>query len=365
MERLFPFRTFPHSNQKQHQPESTNQDDDLKVKRCCCLFNPIIPELDLNPCSTLTRRFPVDSFSQNSSSPDDRITGVNVHGTEAFILWSVIISLLIVSLITTGSCLLVIWSLKLIPDQESVLFVPNSDVIFKGDVESSSIHLNQNVIKGMLRLITTSHKSCCNIHVTNPLMHHSSTGISSLSGHVTFDTGTSSLNINPDEGIEAIASNGFRVISPETGQVIFPPDISSIPLPPLFSSLAVTGGAKNVKGIRSPVDRSLRIEGSDMIEIRGNQGVNVDSKIITLDSNSTSVSSTNGSIIMNGVKGIHLGLGKRDVHPSSLSSFAAPSFKLCLCGSSGKIFKLHIRSFNESTCSDVMSLSESNNPCFT
>jgi len=252
---------------------------------------------------------------------------------EAFILVSLVIGLVLVSVITSLASFYLIFKLNLFPGKEMISFDSNGRVIFNQNVDLNRIHLTNNGIKE----------------------------VETITGNVVLQTSSSRLSVN-DEGIEISAPNGFQVVSPETGRKIFPPDFSSLSLPSSLSSLSISGGVTGVKKIRSPVDQDLEIRGSS-IKMRGNQGVDIRGKTISIRGEQISLSSLNGSVIFDAADGIYLrGLPAYSVEADKPESFPVTvQYKVCVCGKSGRLFKLHMKTA-ETTCADVR-FPESRNPC--
>lgn len=78
----------------------------------------------------------------------DDVSGFNVSGTEAFIVVSLVIGLFLVSLVTTITCLFIIFKLQLFPGSELITFDSQNNVIFRTNIDLNKVHLNQNVIRG-------------------------------------------------------------------------------------------------------------------------------------------------------------------------------------------------------------------------
>ena len=256
----------------------------------------------------------------------------NIHGTEAFILVSLLTGLLVVSVLTTGTSIFLMIKLNLFPGSAVISFDKTGQVIFNQPVDIERIHLTHNTISG----------------------------VESISGDVSFETPTSHLSVN-DQSIEISSPNGFQIVSPDTGDKIFPVNLSSLALPSSLSSLSVPGGIKNVKRIRSPIDSDLDIKATS-VKIRGNQGLQTEGRTVSLSAGSNIViSSLNGSIILDAHEGIYLQGLKRGVTPSPSSEETVLQYKLCICGKSGRLFKLHLKT-PDTTCADVR-FPESANPC--
>lgn len=251
------------------------------------------------------------------------------------------------SLISSLSLCLIIFKLNLFPGYELISFNPDDQSV---------------VLNGMTTL--------SNIQLATPIID----GVESMQGNLHLSSGPSSLSIN-SESIEFKSPGGLKVISSKTGEEIFPAKLSSLSLPSELSSLSLPGGVKGIKKIRSPINEDMVIESkTGRILIRGNQGVTLDSKIVTITGGEVNIKSSNGSIQLtagsadyaNGIiesdpdAGIFL-TGIPTMNHDDTYSNKNFQYKLCVCGKTGKIFKLQMKN-RETTCADVR-FPESVNPC--
>ncbi|KAI1305918.1 Beta-sarcoglycan [Halotydeus destructor] len=275
------------------------------------------------------------SRSSNDDQEKEKVLNVaNVKGTEAFVLVSLVVGLFVLSLLTTVISLFIVIKLRLVPGSETITFSKDGNVVFNGETNLNKIHLYQNKIKG----------------------------VSQLTGNIRLEAGNSYLNVN-SKGIEIGSDEGFQVISPKTGKKIFPPDFNSLSLPSTLSSLSLPGGAQNVHKIRSPIDEDLNIASKDRVRIKGNEGVTIDGKQISLSSNGMFLSSVNGSVVLDAARGVVFKFDPNDIYPKKMDSSVSGSlqYKLCICSKSGRVFKLQMKTA-QSSCADVR-FPESINPC--
>lgn len=123
------------------------------------------------------------------------------------------------------------------------------------------------------------------------------------------------------------------------------------------------GGAKNVHKIRSPIDQDLTISAKERIRIKGNEGIKLDGKEIHFTSNGMFLTSVNGSVVLEGKRGVSFNLNPLDNYPRKEDEerTTALHYKLCICAKSGRVFKLHMKNAHN-TCADVR-FPESINPC--
>lgn len=181
-------------------------------------------------------------------------------------------------------------------------------------------------------------------------------GVQELEGNIEVQAGQSRMSFN-DKGIQLTSPRGLRVLSSKTGQQIFPVDFGSMPLPASLSTLALDGGAKNVKKIRSPSDEDLQITG-DSVSIGGSQGIRAEGRQVSIDAKDIRISSQNGSIVLDAEAGIYIPaiLGNDDD-----SRDKNLQYKVCICSKTGRLFKVHMKAADTS-CADVR-FPESVNPC--
>lgn len=251
-----------------------------------------------------------------------------MHGTEAFVLVWFIGILSVISVLTTASSVYFMFKFRLFPGSEVIQFQENGKVVFKHDIAIETMKL-----------------------ITNRLM-----GVQMVDGNILMLSGKSQISLG-DEGIDIVTPHGLNVVSPKTKKQIFPVDFGSQPLPSSVSSLSMKSGAKNVKKIRSPIDHDLEISGGSVL-VGGSQGVRVEGRKVEIDGHDVSISSRNGSIILNASDGIFM-----PALPvvSDDTVEAVMQYKLCICSKSGRVFRLHMKTA-DTTCADVR-FPESVNPC--
>jgi len=257
---------------------------------------------------------------------------IQMKGLEAVGFVSFVVLILVISILTTITNLIIIYKLKLFPDMELMTFI-NENVLFHGDVDLDKVLLSKSQING----------------------------ISTISGDLILESGTSAININ-DNGIQIQSDNGFEVRTRDSDKLIFPIDFGSLSIPSL-PSLSLPGGAKDVNKIRSPTDKDLNIESHHKIKIRGNEGIDLESKRIEVNASSIFLSSIKGIIVLDSKEGIHINMktfngivdNNNDGPEKKLQN------KLCVCGKTGRIFQIQLRHASHG-CADVR-FPESANPC--
>ena len=279
---------------------------------------------------TLSKSEMKSGFGSHNHLSGTGHSSVNINqGTESFILVTLLVGLLAVSLLTTGASFYLVAKFNLFPGPALISFDEDGYLIFRQSVDMDWVRLTHNTVSG----------------------------VESISGDVVFETPASSVTVN-NEKVEFISPNGFQVTSPETGDKIFPGNLSSLSLPSSLSSLAVTAGIKDVKRIRSPVDSDLDIRGGS-VKLRGNLGFHAEGRTVSLlAAKDIITSSFNGSVVLDAHEGIYLKGLKRS--PGGQTGEDS-QYKLCVCGKSGRIFRLHAKT-PDTTCADVR-FPESANPC--
>lgn len=293
------------------------------------------------PSSSLNR-LSIDD-NQNSSVMMPKVNNKNNcnHHHRKELLVIVIIALLIISIATTITLLAIIYRLRLIPGFEYFTIIDDNVILHKDTYIDRILLSNNNRISGL----------------------------SSITGNIRFESGQSLLHIN-NNGIRLKSKNGLEIRSSSNDQLLFPFDLSSLPLNSI-KTLSVPNGIRDVKMIRSPLNEDLNIISKGNIRIRGNEGINVEGKQIKVDGKNIFLSSLNASIIMDGHKGIYLDMNSfksrivrrhsRPEEESSTSEQMDLQYKLCICGRNGQLFRMAIKD-SSSSCADAR-FPKSDNPC--
>ncbi|KPM10974.1 sarcoglycan-like protein [Sarcoptes scabiei] len=279
------------------------------------------------------REINADDDSEDGDEDEDQLVSKRNYLIK-FGLTAITIFLLIVSISTTITLLIIIYRLRLIPGFEYFTITDDGDIVFHRDTYIDRIQLQQNQIDD----------------------------VESITGNVALESGSSSLRINRD-GIELRSRSGLEVRCPKTGKILFPFDISSIPLDSI-KTLSVPNGIGDVKMIRSPIDKDLVISSTKKLNFRGNKGIHLEGKKIRLEANKIYLSSKNSNIILDGKKGVYLNMERfknkiiTEKQPFDASKL---QYKLCVCGKNGRLFKMAVKD-QSSSCSDAR-FPESDNPC--
>lgn len=179
--------------------------------------------------------------------------------------------------------------------------------------------------------------------------------VNRIAGDLSFEAGNSYLKLD-NSGIEIKSANGLEVYS-NKGNLLFPPDLSRISIPEM-DSISIPGGAKGVHMIRSPINQDLGIYSKEKLHITGNEGVHLSSKSVHLNAASINLTSTDSAIILDAAKGISLNMADMPIVNSAAKTY---EYKLCICGKTGRIFRIKINDEYHG-CADVK-FPESINPC--
>ena len=99
------------------------------------------------------------------------------------------------------------------------------------------------------------------------------------------------------------------------------------------------------------------------MKIRGNEGIDLESKRIEMEASSLFLSSINSSIILDAKEGIYLNMKTLGKIVDNKESFGDQRLqnKLCVCGKTGRIFQIQLNHPSHG-CADVR-FPESINPC--
>ena len=242
---------------------------------------------------------------------------------------------LIISFITSMASLVFIMKLNLIPGLEPIKYNDNLTTIQNDFLVLNQIYLNENKISVK----------------------------EDINGNLSFETPNAYLKLNSDQ-IEFYAKDELAFKSIASKNKLFPPDFSKIDSIPI-SHLAIPNGLQMVNKIRSPTDQDLRIEASNSLVLKGNNGLKLDSKQISLKSSQISINSlnstinfdtTNGEIYLQFENNLRIQSNNKKIDLQEQSVY----YKLCICGN-GLLFKLMIK--DETTkCNDVR-FPVSSDPC--
>lgn len=156
----------------------------------------------------------------------------------------------------------------------------------------------------------------------------------------------------------------FEVKHPKTGRDIFSTKNPNFGLPQGVRHLYVDYATTS--RISSPVDENLVLRSDSYIRFKGNEGTRMEGKHILWSADQfLLLKSLNGSIIMNGTKGVTVDMTQMRIAASTLSGVSTVSqYKVCVCMPSGKLFrvKVHPGHSSQTACSRANIVTHSD-PC--
>jgi hypothetical protein len=180
-------------------------------------------------------------------------------------------------------------------------------------------------------------------------------------GHMDSDLKRPQLRISPHE-ITLTNVDSFRVVDPSTGRVYFdafaPEFVMQDPLETLEASEVETNH------LVSPINQDLLIKSDSGLELMGAEGIQVEAKSLKMEAGENmEVTATLGSITLDGrvnLDPLALPVGGGG-YPGETTQY-----KVCICGGSGKLFTVPVKSKSKSHKSSGMACLQSfgdTHPC--
>ena len=151
--------------------------------------------------------------------------------------------------------------------------------------------------------------------------------------------GQPQLRISPQE-INLINVDSFRILDPESGQVYFDAFAPEFHMEDPIESLAASEIETN--RLVSPLNKDLFIKSDSGLDLMGAEGISVEAKSLDIEAGQDiTLTSSSGSISLDGqvtLDPLALPIGGGG-YPGETTQF-----KLCICGSSGKVFTVPVKS---------------------
>lgn len=156
----------------------------------------------------------------------------------------------------------------------------------------------------------------------------------------------------------------FEIKHPQTGRDVFSTKYPNFGLPSGFRHLYVDYATTSK--LSSPVDENLILRSDSYIRFKGNEGTKMEGKHIVWSADQFLVlKSTNGSIILNGTKGVTVDMTQMRIGAGTSYGVSTVSqYKVCVCMPSGKLFrvKVHPGHSSQTACSKINMVLHSD-PC--
>lgn len=175
------------------------------------------------------------------------------------------------------------------------------------------------------------------------------------------------LRISPHE-ISLSNVESFRVVDPETGRIYFDAFAPEFDISDPIDSLAASEVETN--RLVSPLNRDLLIKSDAKLSLTGAEGIQAEAKHIKLEAGQDiTITSSEGDIILDGdvqLDPLALPVGGGGY----LSEIA--QYKLCICGTSGKIYAVSVgskmkdfKSASGMACVHAVDNKSNKHPCHT
>lgn len=133
----------------------------------------------------------------------------------------------------------------------------------------------------------------------------------------------------------------FQVVHPKTGNNIFSTHNPYFSVP--YGVRHLYAEHVTTSRISSPVNQSLFLKSDSMIIFKGNEGTRMEGKHISWSADQfLFLKSVNGSIILNGTKGVTMDTKQIPFATASSNTSTVSQYKICVCMPSGKLFRVKV-----------------------
>ncbi|GAB6033648.1 hypothetical protein CHUAL_013711 [Chamberlinius hualienensis] len=262
----------------------------------------------------------IKSVPESVSLDDIYFYKTGIRGRKKYLLYVVIILLFLIALANIITTFALMGVLRLAYGLESLEFIP------KGLLIRFLENCNIDVVIPANGLVGGFKGEDLNIYGNNqPIMLK------------TKHAKPTSVVVSPDETVLHNV-NSFRVVDPRSGQQIFSTEYGEFGLPKAVKKLNVHHVTANK--ITSPVNRPLSLDADTQIRMRGNEGLHMmSSELILTAGEDVYLKSRNGTIVLDGNKGVILNVAKLPRASDSLSqeTMMPYQYKICVCIPSGQI----------------------------
>ncbi|XP_028968064.1 beta-sarcoglycan [Galendromus occidentalis] len=259
--------------------------------------------------------------------------GRPIEGRAALLVYILVITLLILSIVNFCFTLLIFGVLRVGPSGMSGLeFLPDENLMWflqRTDIQSIVAHRSK---------ISSFKGQDLNIVGEN--------------SDVVLNAGAE-LRVGP-RATRVSRVEEMRVVSPKTGKTVFSTDFKNFKIPKGVPNLSVSEA--HVKKIRSPFNESLLITSEKQVYLKGNAGVHIKSKNISVRAaQDIHLKSVHGKVVLDAKQIIFNIADMQSPEPGP------PQYRLCVCGSNGRVFRVAVREQGY-TCNHVR-FPISENPC--
>lgn len=153
----------------------------------------------------------------------------------------------------------------------------------------------------------------------------------------------------------------FKVVNPRTGKDIFSTDYYKFGLPDVVKNLKVN--QVHVARITSPTDKSMMINSSSQILLRGNEAFRMAGReIVMVAEEDIVLKSVNANVILDGKQGVILAMDRMPEATGLRLNEGRAQYKICVCAEGGRIFWIPLSKNLDYTCANAV-VSGTINPC--
>jgi beta-sarcoglycan len=251
-----------------------------------------------------------------------------LRGRKTYLFWTIIVILCVLAFANFVLLLIILSVLRIGLGMESMEVLPEHSLIkFYGNTDLGWIFKRDGIIESFKDdpLVVTGDRSQLAIDLISPELktHHKAMLLDE--NQVLFQNVQS-----------------FHVKDPKSGRDVFSSTNPNFGLPRGVRNLHVDFA--NTPRISSPVDENLVIRSDSYIRFKGNEGTRMEGKNVLWSADQfLFLKSVNGSIILNGTKGITIDLSQMPEAASGNTGLPFVSqFKVCVCMPSGKLFRVAV-----------------------
>ncbi|CAG0882131.1 unnamed protein product [Darwinula stevensoni] len=243
-----------------------------------------------------------------------------IRGRKTYLFWALVGFLLILALGNLIVTCFLLGVLRLANGMKNLELLPDENIIkFYGDID-----LNMTIKRdGLLEAFAEDGMT-----------------IESQEGevHLVFSNSSEAIHMDPIK-TQVDNVNSFVVYDPETGEEIFSTDYPNFGLPKGVKQINIKQAI--ARSISSPVGSNLEFKSPSKLRLKGNEGTKMDSKnMIVTAMTDLFLKAVEGAIVLEAYDGVRIDVKNVNLARSSPTDEA--QFQLCLCATTGQIFRVPI-----------------------
>uniref|UniRef100_A0A1B6H5D8 Beta-sarcoglycan n=1 Tax=Homalodisca liturata TaxID=320908 RepID=A0A1B6H5D8_9HEMI len=251
-----------------------------------------------------------------------------LRGRKTYLFWTVIAVICVLALANLILLLIMLSVLRIGLGMESLEIIPDQSIVkLYGKTDLGQIYKRDGLIEGYRDkpLVITADKSQLLLDIVSVERESRKRVMTLEEDQVLFDRVQS-----------------FQVKDPKSGKEIFSTKNPNFGLPNGVRHLHVDYAT--TPRVTSAVDENLVLRSDSYIRFKGNEGTRMEGKNILWSADQfLFLKSVNGSIILNGTKGVSIDMSQMPQAPSGTSGSPFISqFKVCVCMPSGKLFRVAV-----------------------